>query len=374
MKTKMVIDTQTIIRFWLVPLGIVLAGAAIYSARTALVIIGAAIFLALALNGPVSWLAKHLPGKSRVAGTTISFITVVLLIGSFVTLVVPPILQQTAKFATTVPAIIDGATRQYDGVSQLIERYQLQSQVDEALESVKDNAAKWAANIGGNVVGSLSSFGGFIVSLIIALVLAFLMLIEGPKLLTKIWRLYDDEHKMQYHRHLLQRMYHVVNGYVVGQITIAAIGATVIGVFVFILSFLSQTPGNLAIPSAAIYFVLCLIPVFGSTIAAILIGALIVLNDPIAAIIFVIGFIVYQQIENNIVGPTVQSKKMELTALWILLAVTVGVYIFGVVGAIISIPIAGCLKVLFDEYLKYVNIRRASQKQATVKLASKSKA
>lgn len=374
MKTKMVIDTQTIVRFWLVPLVIVLAGLAIYSALPALTIIGAALFLALALNGPVSWLAKHLPGGSRVIGTSISFITVVFLIGSFITLVVPPILQQTAKFAETVPAIVDGATRQYDGLNRLINQYHLQPQVDEALDSVKDNAAKWAANIGGNVVGSLSTFGGFIVSLFIALVLAFLMLIEGPGLIAKAWRFYDDEDKMQYHRHLLQRMYHVVNGYVVGQLTVAAIGATVIGVFVFILSFLSQAPGNLAIPSAAIYFVLCLIPVFGSTIAALIIGLLLLLNDPIAAIIFVVGFIIYQQIENNIIGPTVQSKKMELTALWILLAVTIGVYLFGVVGAIISIPIAGCLKVLFDEYLKYKAISHKNQKRLPAKLASKSKA
>lgn len=369
----MVIDTQTIVRFWLVPLGIVITGYAVYSARTALIIIGAALFLALALNGPVSWVARHLPGRSRVAGTTIAFISVVALLGSFTTLVIPPILQQTAKFAETVPAIVDGVTTQYNGLNQLIDRYQLQPQVDQALDSVKENAAKWAANIGGNVVGSLSSFGGFLVSLIIALVLAFLMLIEGPVLLRKIWQMYDDQDTMQYHKHLLTRMYHVVSGYVVGQLTIAAIGATVMGVFVFILSFLAQVPiGNLAIPAAAIYFVLSLIPMFGSTIAAVLISLLLVLNDPIIAIVFIVGFIIYQQIENNIVAPTVQSKKMELTALWILMAVTIGIYVFGVVGAIISIPIAGCLKVLFDEYLKYTKIRRQTQKRSAARLASKS--
>ena len=65
---------------------------------------------------------------------------------------------------------------------------------------------------------------------------------------------------------------------------------------------------------------------------------------------------------------------MELTALWILLAVTIGVYVFGVAGAIISIPIAGSLKVLFDEYLKYRQIQRSEQKQIPAKLANKSKA
>ncbi len=358
MKAKIDADTQTFVRFWLVPLGIVVAGYAIYSARTALIIIGAALFLALALNGPVSWIERHLPGKSRVGGTALSFILVVAFLGTFITLVVPPIVQQTVKFAETVPSIVDGATTQYKGVNDLIVKYHLEGQVDDATNSIKKNASGWAARIGGNVIGSLSSIGGFFVSLLLTLVLSFLMLIEGPAMLRKLWELYEDQPRMEYHQHLLGRMYHVVSGYVVGQLTVAGIGATLMGLFVFILSFIFNIPGNLAIPTAAIYFVLCLVPMFGSTIAAVLIGLLLVLNDPVAAIVFAIGFIIYQQIENNVISPTIQSKRMELTALWILVAVTIGLYVFGIAGGIISIPIAGCLKVLLDDYLVHVKNER----------------
>ena len=69
MKVKVEIDTQTFIRFWLVVIGFALAAFAIYSARTALVILGTALFLAIALNAPVSYLAKYLPGRSRVGGS-----------------------------------------------------------------------------------------------------------------------------------------------------------------------------------------------------------------------------------------------------------------------------------------------------------------
>lgn len=372
MKAKIDADTQTFVRFWLVPLGIVVAGFALYSARTALIIIGAALFLALALNGPVSWIERRLPGKSRVGGTALSFVMVVAFLSAFVTLVVPPIVQQTAKFAETVPAIVDGATNQYRGVDELVKKYHLEDQVDEATASIKKNASGWAANVGGSVIGSLSSIGSFFVSLLLVLVLSFLMLIEGPGLLRKLWDMYDDAPRMEYHKHLLQRMYHVVNGYVVGQLTIAGIGATIMGLFVFILSFIFNIPGNLAIPAAAIYFVLSLIPMFGSTIAAILIGLLLALNDPIAAIVFVVGFIIYQQIENNVISPTIQSKRMELTALWILVSVTIGIYVFGIAGGIISIPVAGCLKVLFDDYLVHSRKERQKSQRSFSKLVKKS--
>lgn len=373
MKVTVQADTRTFLKFWLVPLGIVLAALAVYSARTALVIIGTALFLALALNSPVTRLAKHLPGKSRVGGTAIAFILVVAFLGAIVTLVLPPIVQQTAKFAQTVPAIVDGATVQYKGLSHLINEYNLQPQVDQAVNSVKENATGWAANIGRNVIGSISSLGSFFVSLILTLVLAFLLLIEGPTLLRKLWQLYEDPEKMEHHSNLAGRMYQVVNGYVVGQLTIAGLGAVLMGLFVFILSLIFSIPSNLAIPAAAIYFVLCLVPVFGSTVAAILIGVLLALNEPVAAIIFIVGYIIYQQIENNVVAPTVQSKRMELSPLWILMAVTIGIYIFGVVGAIISIPIAGCLKVAFDDYLNYTHKQRerAHRDGPMAKLAKK---
>lgn len=371
MKVRVDADTQTFIRFWLVPLGIFLAGYAVYSARVALTMIGAAVFLALALNAPVSWVAKYLPGRSRVGGTAIAYIMVVVLLGGFVTLVVPPIIQQTAKFVETVPAIVDSATTQYEGVSTIIHKYHLEAQVDEALASIKHNASGWAASVGTNVVGSLSSLAGFIFAIVFVLVLSFLMLIEGPTLLKKLWALYEDKSLMEYHRKLLHKMYGVVNGYVIGQLTIAGIGATVMGLFVFVLSLIFNVPSNLSIPAAAIYFVLCLVPMFGSTIAATLIALLLVLNDPVSAVTFIIGFIIYQQIENNVIAPTVQSRHMELTALWILVAVTIGLYVFGLAGGIISIPIAGCLKVIFDEYTAHLHEKRTGPKKPLAKLVKK---
>ena len=107
---------------------------------------------------------------------------------------------------------------------------------------------------------------------------------------------------------------------------------------------------------------------FGATIGGILITSLLAFNDVGAAIIYVIFFVLYQQIENNFISPTIQSKRLELSALTILASVTIGLYLFGVAGGIISIPIAGCLKVLLDTYLENAKLKRQKASRPLAKL------
>jgi len=371
MKVKIEIDTRTFVRFWLVVIGFAFAILAIYSARTALIIIGVAFFLALALNAPVSYLAKYLPKRSRVGGTAIAYVLVVALLGAFVVLVVPPIVQQTAKFVETVPTLVDTATTQWKGLGDVITKYHLQPQVDSAVASIKNNATGWAASAGQNVLSGLGSLLSLVVSGFLVLVLSFLMLVEGPMWLRRIWGVYNDEERMERHRRLTGRMYNVVTGYITGQLTVSAIGAALSGIVVFILSLFFNVPANLALPTVAIAFTLSLIPMFGATIAGALISLLLLFNDPGAGIVFVVYFILYQQVENNFISPTIQSKKVELSALAVLASVTIGLYVFGLAGGIISIPIAGCIKVLLEDYLVRAKENRKESEKPLVKLVKK---
>ena len=371
MKTRVDIDTKTFVRFWLVVIGFALAGLIIYSARDALILLGTALFLAVALNKPVTKLADLLPGKSRVGGTAIAYVLVVMFLVSFLALVVPPIVDQTAKVAQSVPTFIDNAQSQWHGVSHLVEKYGLQDQVDNTLNSIKSNATSWAATAGSSIVSSLGSLLGLLASLFLVLVLSFLMLIEGPRWLERIWKLYNDEERMENHRHVVHRMYNVVTGYVTGQLAVSGIGAIFAGLTVFILSWIFNVPHNFAFPTAAIVFVLSLIPMFGATIAGVLICILLAFNDLSAALVFAVYFIVYQQIENNFISPTIQSKTVELSALAVLASVTIGLYLFGIAGGIISIPIAGSIKVLLEEYLEQAKRERKKSVHPLHKLAKK---
>jgi len=353
MKTKIDIDTRTFVRFWLVVFGIGLAALLLYKAQTALIILGVSLFLALALNGPVSLIAKKLPGKSRVGATAIAYVAVIIILGAIMTLVVPAIIQQTAKVAQTIPTVVESASHQWDGFRGFVEQYNLQGQLDTALKSIQDSASSWAGDVGQNVVAGIGSIFSGIAALILVLVLTFLMLIEGPAWLKRIWHLYKDEARMKKHRRIAGRVYGVVSGYVTGQLTVSTIGATAAGVFVFILSFIfPEVDPNLAMPTAAITFVLSLIPMFGATIGGVLIAVLLALNSIPAAIIYAVYFVVYQQIENNFIAPHIQAKRIDLTALMVLAAVTVGLYMFGVIGGIIAIPIAGSIRVFIEEFLE----------------------
>jgi predicted PurR-regulated permease PerM len=145
-------------------------------------------------------------------------------------------------------------------------------------------------------------------------------------------------------------MYNVVTSYVTGQLSVSSIAGLVSGISVFILSLVFNVPLNLAIPAATIVFVLSLIPLFGEITGAMLVGAILALNNITAAIVFIIFFILYAQIESNFISPKIQSKRINLTALAVLVAVTIGIYLFGIVGGIISIPIAGSINVLAEDY------------------------
>lgn len=370
MKVTIDASTRTFVRFWLVPGGLLLATYVLYSARTALIILGTALFLALALNAPVSKLAKVLPGKSRGLSTAIAYVLVVLFLGAFIFLAVPPIIQQTAKTVEVVPEYFETARTQWYGVSHVIDEYNLQPQVDKALASIEDSSATWASNVGANVIGGIGSVFGFITASILVLVLSVFMLIEGPTLTKKLWGLYTNPYKRDMHHKIVSKMNAVVSGYVTGQLSVSGLGALSAGLMVFILSFFFDLPSNLAIPAMAITFVLSLIPMFGATVGGILIACLLAINDLGAAIAYIVFFVVYQQVENNYISPTIQSKRLELSALTILASVTIGIYLFGIAGGIISIPIAGCIKVLLDAYLEHAKLERQKSKTPIGKLTN----
>ncbi len=351
MKVKIDIDTRTFVRFWLVVIGFALLALVIYSAKTALIIIGASFFFAIALSPSVNYLAKILPSKSRVLSTALAYIVVVLALSMIVFLVIPPIVEQTAKFMQNIPNMISATASQSTSISKLIDYYHLQPEVDSVLSVVKNSASQFASGIGPFLLNGIGSVLAIITATILILVLTFLMLVEGPMWMTRLWGIYTDKVRMKAHRNLVNRMYKVVTSYVTGQLSVSAIAGFVAGLAVFVLSLFFDIPSSLAIPSAAIVFVLSLIPMFGAMIGAIFVSIFLAINNITAAVIFMVFFILYQQLEANFISPKIHSRRNDLSVLTILIAVTIGIYLFGIIGGIISIPVSGCIKILVDERL-----------------------
>ena len=353
MKVRIEVETQTFVRLGLVILGFFLLIFLVMRAKQPLTIIGVSVFFALALNPPVSFISRKLPGRSRVGATALAYIMVLIFLGGALFLVVPPLIEQSSKFASTLPQIIDTTSNQRHVIDDFTRRYGLEEQLNSSIESAKQQATSVADDIGGLlVVGATAVFNGAL-TMFLVLVLTFLMLVEGPMWLKRIWGLYQDPVRLERHRSVVQKMYRVVVGYINGQMLVAFIGATATLITLLLLAMLFDFPSNIALPLAALVFLTSLVPMVGATIGAIIVTLVLLLNNVTAALIFLVYFIVYQQIENNFISPTVQSKKVELSALTVLSSVIIGVSLFGVLGGIISIPIAGCLRVLLIDYLEH---------------------
>ncbi|MFS8118504.1 MAG: AI-2E family transporter, partial [Microcoleus sp.] len=161
--------------------------------------------------------------------------------------------------------------------------------------------------------------------------------------------------------------------YVNGQIFIAGIASTAALSVLLILSWVFQLSFNLALPLAVIVFLCGMIPMIGATLSAIIVTLVLLFSSVTAAVIFLIYFIIYQQIENNFISPTIQARSVELSALGILSAILIGVTLFGLLGGIIAIPVAGCLRVLLIHYLEHARNERNERRTPLGKLVSKIK-
>jgi predicted PurR-regulated permease PerM len=105
-----------------------------------------------------------------------------------------------------------------------------------------------------------------------------------------------------------------------------------------------------ALPLAATVGILGLIPVIGATIGAVVIIVVGLFQSPTTGIILAIYYVVYQQLENNLIQPAIQSKSLGMSPLLILVSVIIGISLAGILGGLLAIPIAGCIKVLIEDY------------------------
>ena len=145
-------------------------------------------------------------------------------------------------------------------------------------------------------------------------------------------------------------MANVISIYVSRQAIVAIIDGCASMIIVFVLSLILGFSPSLAIPMGLITMLFYLIPMFGQFIGGSLVTILLFFSNPVAALVFAIIYIIYSQIENNIISPKIQGDALNLKPIAILCAITIGMYMFGLLGAIIAIPIAGCIRVLIDEY------------------------
>ncbi len=209
-----------------------------------------------------------------------------------------------------------------------------------ALEYIKNNSDKVVATTLGVATNVISIFVNFVV----AIVFAIYLLAEKEKLirqLKQILQAYLPTSRIKKLQDMSKLSGKVCAQFVIGQCT----EAIIIGILCFIGMLI------LGIPYAATISVLigvtALIPIYGAFIGTIIGAFLIFMVSPIKALIFIIFILILQQFEGNLIYPKVVGKSVGLPGIWVFVAVTIGAGIAGILGMLISVPIASiCYSIL----------------------------
>jgi predicted PurR-regulated permease PerM len=352
------VATETFVRLAGLTLGLVVLVLFARKASHALVLVFTAFFLALALNAPVFWVSKHLPGKkkgSRALATTLSFLIVIILLGGFLASIVPPLVRQTDGLIHAAPKLVRDFKGQNSPIGNLIRHYHLQKQVS----SLSSQLSQRSSHISGTAFSTAKKIGSSIFSLLTILVLTFMMLVEGPKWVSFFKDVVPDRHH-EFAERVARDMYKVIKGYVNGQVILAAIASVLIMPAVLLL--------HISYPAAliVIIFICGLIPMVGHTIGAVIVTVVALFHSTTSAAIIFAYYLLYQQIENYLIQPRIQANSTNMSPLLVFASLIVGISIGGIFGGIVAIPIAGCLRIIVLEYLYHERIIDAPKLKETL--------
>jgi predicted PurR-regulated permease PerM len=298
-------------------------------------------FLAIALAGPVNFMQRKIPRGLAIAAVYIALILVPLLL---MALIVPPIVTQANNLADNLPQYARDLSDFVSG-NRTLHRLQTDYNITGKLE---EQAGKLPAKLG-DAAGVLSSIGLGLVNSIFAavtiIILSVFLMGAGPRWL-EAWASRHDEEQADWYRGLFARIGNAVGNYVAG----ALVQATIAGISSWLVLMILGVP--FALPLAVIIFLLDLVPLVGATLGAVVVGIVTLFSDfPIDTIIWVIWAIVYQQIENNVIQPRIQARAVQLEPLIVLISVLFGSSLFGVLGALLAIPIAAAIQITVREYV-----------------------
>ena len=308
-----------------------------------------AAFLAVALSGPVNYLARSM---RRGFAVTLVFLGLLAVPVLLIALIVPPLITEANDFAGDVPRYARDVTdfvQDNDTLRSLNEDYNITAELEKEAAKLPDKlggAAGTLRDVGLGIVNSLFA-------LVTILVLTAFLLANGRTWTDAAIASRPREQRVRLRR-ALDNMAQAVAGYVAGALTIAVIA----GVATFIVLTILGVP--FAAPLAVIAGLFSLIPLVGATIAAVLIGVVTVFEDfPTVTIIWAIWAIVYQQFENHVIQPQIQKRTVKVQPFITIVAVLFGATLLGVLGALVAIPAAASIQILVREY---VDIRTMSIK------------
>ncbi|MBH0130435.1 AI-2E family transporter [Salinibacterium sp. NK8237] len=285
-----------------------------------------ALILAAAASPLVVWMRRH--GVGRALSAWVTLLGGILVLGGLITAIVFAVQDQWSDLSdSAVEGFEQLKSFALDGPFPID-----QDALDEAWNAVVDFVT--SATFGLGAIQGVSAAAQVVTGILLGAVILFFFLKDGDRIWEFFLRPMTGERRDRGHRigHTAVR---TLGGYVRGTATVAAVDAFGIGIGLLIL----QVP--LALPLAVIVFLGAFIPLVGATVAGILAAVVALVTNGWVVALIVLGIVVLvNQLEGNFLQPVVMAQSLSIHPLVILVALTAGTILGGIVGAVLAVPIA----------------------------------
>jgi len=301
-----------------------------------LTLLAVVLLLSLALDLLVRRLERW--GLRRGLGVAVVALLLLGLMALLVGTLVPMLVKQLEALVQATPGFIDRLS-QSRWFQELGARYDVSLRAEELLRVEPSTLA-------GRAIDVLSSTLGLIAAGITVVALTVFSLLFGRDLYESAlqWVPPRRQHRV---RHLLGRMREAVGNYLAGTLLLMTMGGTVAAIVAVVQGVPFFLPLGLAV------MMLGVIPYIGSVVSALLVSfttlATVGLRSAVVALVI---FMAYQQLESNVLGPMVQRRAIKMNPLLISIVVLSGGALAGLLGAVIAVPLAAAAQVLVHEVLR----------------------
>jgi len=302
-----------------------------------------AAFVAVALAGPVNLLARFMP---RSLAITVVYIAVLLIPIGISAAVLPPIVDQGVNFVNDLPAYSDDLQNEVQKNPDLAKLNH-----DFGLTNELNRVAQDAPTKIGEAATIIRDFGSGLVSSLFAgltiYILSIFMVARGRSWIDGLLSLRTGR-ESKAASVALDRIANAVGNYIAG----AAVQATIAGVCAFIVLTILGVPFAGAL--AVLYALFDLIPLVGAFIAGAIILIVTLFSDfPTASIVWFVYATAYQSFENYVIQPQIHKRAVALEPFIVIVSVLFGATLFGVVGALLAIPVAAAIQIGAQEWWRY---------------------
>lgn len=300
------------------------------------------------------WKGKRAEKLKRPLSILFSIVLILLLLAAVVGMIIPQVAETISEIAKKIPAFMEHMTVE---IERLARKESVLADWAEKLEAMEikwdevlENAVYFLKNGAGSMLGSTFSVAGSIISgvvnIVIGFVFALYILAQKERLADQGRRVLSAYLPARVEEKLLEicsLLYKNFTSFITGQCLEAVILGTLFVIFMTVF----RMPYALVV--GVLIAITALIPIVGAFIGCAVGVFLIMINDPIQALWFLVLFLVLQQIEGNLIYPRVVGSSVGLPSIWVLTAVSVGGGLFGVVGMLVFIPLLSTCYALFKE-------------------------